>query len=154
MHKNPFIAGIAKLVDLTIGKYIITHADRVICVSEAGKRWINATFGRYDIDVIYRGFKFPKVERRHNAIPKIGFVGRLTGLKNVALLIEALSEIQEEKWTLEIVGDGEERANLEKLSTSLSVNNRVVFHGAKSHDWIMNEFYPSIDIFVNPSLQE
>ncbi len=128
VHRNPFIAGVAKLVDLTIGKYIIRHADRVICVSEAGKKWVSATFGRSEnIDVIYRGFDFPKVERIPNATPKIGFVGRLTGLKNVALLIEALSEIKEEEWMLEIVGDGEERKNLEKLTESFSLNDRVIF---------------------------
>ncbi len=155
VHKNPLIAGIAKLIDLTIGKYIIRQADRVICVSEAGKKWVNTTFGRTEgIDVIYRGFDFPKVERRHNAIKKVGFVGRLTGLKNVSSLIEALAELREEKWILEIVWDGEERENLEKLSESLSIENRIIFHGAKSHDWIMTEFYPGIDIFVNPSLQE
>lgn len=44
VHKNPLIAGVAKLVDLTIGKYIIRHADRVICVSEAGKKWVSETF--------------------------------------------------------------------------------------------------------------
>lgn len=72
------------------------------------------TFARYEnISVIYRGFDFPKIERKHNTIPKIGFVGRLTGLKNIGGLIEALSEIQDEIWNLAIVGDGEERQSLE-----------------------------------------
>lgn len=44
IHRNRFIAGVAKLIDLTIGKYIIRNADRVICVSEAGKKWVSETF--------------------------------------------------------------------------------------------------------------
>jgi glycosyltransferase involved in cell wall biosynthesis len=83
VHNNPFIAWVAKIVDLTIGKYIIRHAEKVICISKAGKTWVSETFGREDIEVIYRGFAFPNVERRVNGVPKIGFVGRLTGLKNV-----------------------------------------------------------------------
>lgn len=155
VHKNHFIAFVAKAVDLTIGKYIIRQAKHVVCVSEAGKTWLSSTFGRTEnISVIYRGFKFPKVERIQNTVPKIGFVGRLTGLKNLSGLIKALGEMKETEWTLEIVGDGEERWNLEAQVSNLDLKPRVQFLGAKPHSWIMNEFYPSVDIFVNPSLQE
>jgi glycosyltransferase involved in cell wall biosynthesis len=111
---------IAKLIDLTIGKYIIRHADHVVCVSEAGKKWVMETFGRkINISVIYRGFEFPRVERRKNTVPKIGFVGRLVSLKNVSGLLEALADMKEQSWTLEIIGDGEERTRLEHLTETL-----------------------------------
>lgn len=154
IHKNPLIALVAKIVDLTIGRYIIRHAEKVICISQAGKIWVSETFSRADIEVIYRGFSFPKVDRVQNAVPKIGFVGRLTGLKNVAWLLEALSDMKWESWTLEIVWDGEERENIEKLTETLALTERVDFLGARDHEWIMWEYYPGVDIFVNPSLQE
>jgi glycosyltransferase involved in cell wall biosynthesis len=154
VHKNPYIAWVAKMVDLTIGKYIIRHADTVICISQAGKKWVSETFWRKHIEVIYRGFEFPKGERVKNIVPKIGFVGRLTGLKNVAGLIEALGGMKTEKWICEIVGEGEEKANLVNLVTKLWLEERIIFLWVKSHEWIMSEFYPNIDIFVNPSLQE
>ena len=155
IHKNRVIASVAKLVDLTLGRYIIRNAHHVICVSEAGRRWVSENFWRKGkISVIYRGFKFPKIKRRVHSIPKIGFVGRLTGLKNVAWLIEAVAQIQEKKWILEIVGDGEEWIHLKQLTHKLWIDEHVNFLGAKSHDWIMKEFYPTVDIFVNPSLQE
>ncbi len=154
IHKNALIALVAKLIDLTIGKYIIRHADRVITVSEAGKKWVSEAFGRHDIEVIYRWFEFPIVERTKNSIPKLGFVGRLTGLKNIGGLIEALSEIQDEIWNLAIVGDGEERQSLEYKVRNLWLASKIHFLGARSHEWIMREFYPTVDIFVNPSLQE
>lgn len=154
VHKNPLIAWVAKIVDLTIGRYIIRNAEKVITISEAGKKWVSETFWWKDIVVIYRGFEFPQIERKENEIPKIGFVGRLTGLKNVAWLLGALSELREEEWNLEIVWDGEERSNLEELMKKLWLTDRVSFLGARQHEWIMREFYPSVDIFVNPSLQE
>lgn len=44
VHNNPFIAWVAKMVDLTIGKYVIRRADKVITVSQAGKEWVSTTF--------------------------------------------------------------------------------------------------------------
>ena len=155
IHNNPLIAWVSKIVDLTIGKYIIRHANQVICVSEAGKKWIEETFERKkNISVIYRGFEFPKITRKKNTIPKIGFVGRLTGLKNVAWLLDSLHRIQDKKWILEIVWTGEEWENLKRLTTKLWLDDRVTFLWVRSHDWIMAEFYPSVDVLINPSLQE
>ncbi len=154
IHRNPFIAWVAKMVDLTIGRYIIRHADQVVAISHAGKKWIQETFGREDISVIYRGFDFPVQERMKNTIPKLGFVGRLTGLKHLDGLIESLETIRSESWNLEIVGDGEERESLEQLAHEKNLSERIHFLGGQSHDWIMHEFYPTVDIFINPSLQE
>lgn len=155
VHKNPLIALIAKMVDLTLWRWIIRHADEVVCISEAGKKWVEKTFSpKKNISVIYRGFSFPEVTRKTHAIPKIGFVGRLTGLKYVHGLLEALSEITQESWTLEIVWDGEERKELQHMTKHLHLEERVTFLWARDHEWIMKEFYPSVDICINPSLQE
>jgi glycosyltransferase involved in cell wall biosynthesis len=62
--------------------------------------------------------------------------------------------MKEQSWTLEIIGDGEERTRLEHLTETLWIRDRVSFLGRREHDWIMREFYPRVDIFVNPSLQE
>jgi len=89
-----------------------------------------------------------------NTVPKLGFVGRLTGLKHLDGLIESLDTLRSEPWNLEIVGDGEERESLEQLTHEKNLSERIHFLGQKSHDWIMKKFYPTVDIFINPSLQE
>lgn len=156
IHKNWCISLVSKIVDLTIGRYIIRKSDQVICISEAWKEWVSEIFWRKkdSIGVIYRWFEFPIIERKINLIPKIGFVWRLTWLKNIDTLLIALSEIKSKNWNLEIVGDGEERWFLEKLTKELWIQDIVKFLWSKPHDWIIQEFYPSIDIFINPSLQE
>lgn len=94
------------MVDLTFGKFILKNADYVIAISKAGEKWIRTTFQREkNISVIYRGFEIKNFSKKENTIPKIGFIGRLVPLKNLGALIEALAEIQEKKWELQIVGE-------------------------------------------------
>ncbi len=155
IHNSFFVELISKIVDLTIWKYILKNADYVICVSEAWKKWVIETFWRNEnISVIYRGFLFPNIVRKKNKIPRIGFVGRLTWYKNTDGLIRALKMIEEEKWVLDIVGDGEERKKLEILVERLRLNERVKFLWPKDHDWIISNFYPNTDIIVNSSFIE
>lgn len=78
-------------------------------------------------------------------------VGRLTKEKGHQYLIEAFSRIKNTDWELCIVGDGNERASLEKLSQKLQVHDRVIFHGhLKDFSKLMYES----KIFVLPSLKE
>lgn len=155
IHNNFFVEFVSKIVDLTIWKYILRNADYVVCVSQAWTSWVTETFWRNEnISVIYRGFPFPNIARKENKIPKIWFVGRLTWYKNADGLIRALKMIEEENWVLEIVGDGEERIKLEFLVESLHLDEKIKFLGQKSHDWIIQEFYPNTDIVVNSSFIE
>lgn len=158
IHPNKYICLVAKFVDMTIGKCIITHADYVICISKAWEYWVRETFWRTkNISVIYRGFEFQKIERPRKweyEPKKIGFVGRLVGLKNVEWLINALLLIREQNWVCEIVWGGEEQKKLEALVIKWDLSNKIKFIGERPHSWIMQEFYPTVDIFVNPSLQE
>lgn len=57
IHDNFLIRNIAKIVDLTIGKYILKSADFVVCVSKSGEKWVRDFSGRTEnIQTIYRGF--------------------------------------------------------------------------------------------------
>ena len=95
--------------------------------------------------------------RRENQKVRIAFVGRLVSLKGVDLLLNALSKI-ETPFDCRIVGDGEERENLEELSRQLGLFDSeirsVEFLGAKSREEVLSEILPSTDVFVNPSYQE
>jgi glycosyltransferase involved in cell wall biosynthesis len=65
----------------------------------------------------------------------IVYLGRLVDWKGVDLLIKAfkhlVTKLSEYSLTLEIIGDGKERSNLEKLANSLGLNTNLQFNGTK-----------------------
>jgi glycosyltransferase involved in cell wall biosynthesis len=80
------------------------------------------------------------------------FVGRLTRQKGVDLLLRTLSLLPA-TLSLDVVGDGEERAALEALATSLGLAERVTWHGARRGDELA-PFYGSAAAVVVPSVDE
>jgi glycosyltransferase involved in cell wall biosynthesis len=80
------------------------------------------------------------------------FVGRLTRQKGVDILLRALATIAPHV-TLDVVGDGEERASLEALASSLGVRQRVRWHGAKQASEL-SSFYRRAAALVVPSSEE
>ncbi len=68
------------------------------------------------------------------AIPKLPntptfvFIGRLNEQKGVALLLQAWRQLQQPSWQLELVGDGDQRANLQRFTQEFHLTN-VRFHG-------------------------
>lgn len=82
--------------------------------------------------------------------PIIGYVGRLYPLKGVDLLLQALKKIEHLRWTAVIVGDGRSREELELLTSSLQLTERVLFLGEKPPEEIPN-IMNALDILVLPS---
>jgi glycosyltransferase involved in cell wall biosynthesis len=80
-------------------------------------------------------------------------VGRLVKEKGLQFLMEAFKEVLRvfPKTYLLIVGDGVLRNNLEQLTFSLGLQDRVVFTGMRRD---LDEIYRSIDIFVLSSVFE
>lgn len=82
-----------------------------------------------------------------------GYLGRLLKVKGAELMIEAFKSKMDlmDKAILLIVGDGEEKDNLEDLVKQYGIEERVIFAGyqKKSYDY-MNTF----DSFILPSVRE
>ena len=78
-------------------------------------------------------------------------VGRLGFEKGHDLLIRAFSKMNADNWTLLIVGEGQERATLENLIATLSLDNRVTLFG-RTED--VDEVYQKALLFVLPSRTE
>ncbi len=78
--------------------------------------------------------------------------GRLAGVKNYPLLIDALGMINRERpvgaW---ILGEGEERSRLERLAAASPVAARVQFLGFQSSPW---PWIAQADVFVLTSVYE
>ena len=91
----------------------------------------------------------PAAARRDRALL---FVGRLTKQKGVDLLLQTLALLDPDV-TLDIVGDGDERAALERLAADGGVAGRVRFHGAQPQGRLV-DFYRAAAALVVPSSDE
>ena len=120
------------LYSLNPGLIPLKHSDGVICVSEAVRAHLIKYLPSKNVTVIYNGINSPKIFNNSHERTKFLFVGRLTGIKGLDIAIKALAGLENYKWTLDIIGDGSKREELESLVKSLNLNQRIIFHGAKS----------------------
>jgi glycosyltransferase involved in cell wall biosynthesis len=137
-------------------KRVLQSAAKIICLSEQQKQLIAAkyTLPAAAIVVIANGVAeqyFITKKMSENTVPRLLFVGRLAPQKNLSLLIGAVAQMQTSVF-LDIVGEGEERENIEALIQKYKLQN-VKLYGKKIGQELI-ELYKSADIFVLPSLKE
>ncbi len=77
-------------------------------------------------------------------------VATLTDKKGHADLLEALAELQPAQITLDLVGDGPLRSDLQELSRRLGIEEAVRFHGERPKAEVAG-FMRQADLFVLPS---
>lgn len=97
-----------------------------------------------------------RVRGRLRLIPQqvaVSFIGRLAPQKDVPSLLEAWAEIapKDSHLRLVVVGEGPERANLERLAARLGIQDSVHFLGFRED---VRELLTASDVFVMPSLWE
>ena len=84
----------------------------------------------------------------------ISFVGRLDREKNVIALLEIFKKANVSKdWKLQIIGDGNEKNNLEKFVEENQLQERIIFYGTKTSEEILKLLRRS-KIFGFTSLKE
>jgi glycosyltransferase involved in cell wall biosynthesis len=86
-------------------------------------------------------------------VNRLLFVGRLNRQKGVEILLHALSRMTGDAPGLDVVGDGEDREQLESLAGSLGLSARVTWHGALPQDQLP-AFYRRATALVVPSVDE
>jgi glycosyltransferase involved in cell wall biosynthesis len=90
---------------------------------------------------------------RPDGMVRLLFVGRLVRTKGARDAISALGLVRNLPVSLDIVGDGFDRAACEKLTADLGLADRVRFHGRVPREDV-DDFYRTADIFVFPSYRE
>ena len=97
-------------------------------------------------------FRPPEVHERYN-LKNVCFVGRLEEQKGVEYLIKSMDIIRskENDVKLFIVGDGQLRDNLKRLSEKLELDNHIEFVGSVND---VLPYYNNARIFVLPSISE
>lgn len=83
------------------------------------------------------------------------FVGRLDQVKGVLVLFDAVAGLvaQGRDLRLTLVGDGPQRADLERRTSELGIGDRIVFAGYRSQAEVQ-EHLATADVFVLPSFAE
>jgi len=90
----------------------------------------------------------PRTENR------ILFVGRVTGEKQIDVLLHAVNLLPADlNVQLEIVGGGDQRRNLEHLAETLGIRDRVTFAGYVTDDEL-RDAYTRATVFAMPSIAE
>lgn len=78
-------------------------------------------------------------------------VGRLQQHKGFHLLLKVFSQLNAKGWHLSILGEGPERASLEKLALELNIEKNVSMPGRVTD---VEEYYKKASVFVLPSNSE
>jgi glycosyltransferase involved in cell wall biosynthesis len=154
----------SKLVIKFFAWLTIIFNHKVIAVSKNIKEQVrNWPFVSSKIEVIYSGlgkidFKAREEARALLLGPEFpenklltGNIAELHPIKGQKYLIEALALLKETDFTSVIIGEGEERENLEKLINQNNLENKVKLVG---HIDQAPTYLKAFDIFVFPSLSE
>ncbi|MEA5024027.1 putative teichuronic acid biosynthesis glycosyltransferase TuaC [bioreactor metagenome] len=153
LHKGP--ARRKRLQEVLLGM------DSVITVSTKLKNLVKDEPYYPKIQVINNGIHLAEIDRaevgRSGARDQITIlsVSNLKKTKGIDLNLQALASLVKiyPNLTYRIIGDGEERKNLEALAESLDLGNHVFFLGKLPHRETLQEMAQA-DIFCLPSWQE
>jgi glycosyltransferase involved in cell wall biosynthesis len=80
-----------------------------------------------------------------------GWVGRLTRQKALEVAISAIGYLRDLPVTLSVIGDGEERGQMQALASAAGLADRILWHGVKSS---AHQFMRAFDVFIISSLWE
>jgi GT2 family glycosyltransferase/glycosyltransferase involved in cell wall biosynthesis len=156
---------------LIIERLLARVTDRIIAISQTQKWELLKKYkigSSKKISIIKLGFNlepFQSANRHKGALRKklcvsddtvlIGMVGRMAPIKNHRMFLEAGKQLIESqtnrKITLLLVGDGEERQQLEDYTDRLDIRENVVFYGWEEN---IAMIYADIDILALTSLNE
>jgi glycosyltransferase involved in cell wall biosynthesis len=140
--------------------------DQVTVISKATKQALIEfeNIPEKSIDVIYNGITPLKVEQNEVAKLKIeltipnnhnilGTIARFDPIKNHTMMLRAFSLVlkQQPNSTLIIVGDGEERVNIEACINELNISNNVILTGYQTKP---QNYLALMDIYLLSSLSE
>lgn len=146
-------------------------SDKIVVITPQQLREINEEVGvgrREQFEVIPLGIdlarlnvepddrrKFREEFRIDGDVLLVGFVGRLTEIKNIPMLLEGakaylgVGDAPETRFI--IIGDGHMRAELESTAAALEISEKVIFAGNRED---LAAVYAGLDILALTSLNE
>lgn len=131
----------------------LKNVGRVVVPSQASKEILiqnRVPENKIKIIPLFTNLQTTSIPAYPKGSDKILFLGRLRPYKGADFLLRALPYVKS-TYELEIVGDGEDRSTLEKLSASLGIQNRVHFRGSEPHEK-MKEYLKNASVLIVPSI--
>ena len=156
---GPFVAFFAR----RIWCYFLNKFDKVVCLSGDMKNYYSKFIRQDKLTFIYNG-RFPAEKKQDVIIPEedsiainllktsfriIGGIGNLTKIKGFEQLIKMLAI--NPAYALVIIGEGPEKANLQKIAEDLKVSDRCLFLGYRAE---AREYFAFFDLYGMTSLSE
>lgn len=103
---------------------------------------------------IYDSLKPSDIYKEHfkNDNPVLLFIGRLTSAKRLDLLLDATGLLKKKgkEYNIVLIGDGDNRKELETLSSEAGIKNQVWFYGASYDENINAQMIYNADVCVSP----
>ncbi|MEW6610001.1 MAG: glycosyltransferase family 4 protein [Patescibacteria group bacterium] len=137
-----------------IEHFVVRRADQVVVPSEFLKKVVQGWGAKEDkVTVIPNAVTLPVAESSpQSSSLSILAIGRLVPWKGLSDLLQAFQIVlkSNSEATLTIVGDGPERARLEKLARELNVSHQTHFSGSVSRERL-SYYWQRATLFALPS---
>ncbi len=140
----------------SLQRWALRRADLTVRFTEAAAKALNDDYGnrvgaKYAINPMGVDLPLDQEIVSTDQGVRLLFVGRLVASKHLAFAIQSLAGIRHAGWTLDVVGDGPERAACERQATLLGLAERIHFHG---HQHDTARWYRQAQLLLFPSLLE
>ncbi len=151
--------GLKGLLGLLLEKIMSRITPHIIAITQKGRDQLHGLGVKKDrVTFIPNGIDFEKILNSTSKSKKFDliYMGRLKCHKNLDHLIQVVSLLNKkgDHVTLQIIGDGPERKNLEALVKELNISGNVVFHGEIESDIEAYSWMKTARLFVHPSTKE
>ena len=138
-----------------VRSFSIKKSDIVVTPSQHLKNFILNLGFKNKIEIINNGVFIPEENTNifTNDQINITIVSRLVSHKNIKKIIRAISDLNNPFIYLNIIGDGPELNQLQKISLESNNKDNIIFHGKLNRDDINHIFLKS-DIYIQASNYE
>lgn len=153
---------------LSVRRAMVRAADACITNSHAGKGYLTEVLNADCHRVFVHPYEVPDAnsmsgEKRLEQLDLSGyqkpiflFVGSITRRKGLHLLLQACAILQEQgfdRYTLLVVGDGEQRKELATYAQENRLGERVRWFGQVDYDKL-GAYFAKADVFILPTLED
>ena len=134
--------------------FILKYVDYLMPSSDYLTDYYKSIYSKYDYKIKTNKMPIEGSNKLCDLKKKnIISVGRLSKEKGFADLIEIFSNIESEDWTLTIVGDGDEKENLEALIKDNNLEGKVILTGFLNKEELY-KLYENSSLYVMTSFEE